>query len=201
MTTITIPNKPGFRSSTFGLETNTQRFESPFSKYVQRQLLAGSRWKASYTLPRMNREQAAEWQAFFLQLEGGVNVFNGFDPDAKQPRGVATGSPLVAGGSQTGSSLTTDGWTASVTNILMAGDYISVNGELKMVTANASSNGSGEATITFKPALRASPDDNAVITVSNCTCTMILDSDVQAMWTADQNNIYSEITFTAHEVF
>lgn len=201
MSNITIPKFPGFRSSTFGLETNTRRFTSPESQYVQRQLLAGSKWKATYSLPRMNRDQAAPWQAFFLLLEGGVNTFDAYDPDAVIPRGIASGAPLVAGGSQTGSSLTTDGWTASATNILMAGDYISVNGELKMITANVSSNGSGEATLTFKPALRAAPADNSPITVSGCTCTMILDSDSQAMWSSDYNGIYDELTFTAHEVF
>lgn len=198
--TISMPASPGFVSCKFGLETNSQTFTSPLSKDSQRVLLGGSRWIATYTLPKMNRSQAAEWQAFFLKLDGMADTFYGFDPDAKTPRGVATGTPLVNGGSQTGSSLITDGWTASKT-VLKAGDYFSVNGELKMVTADATSNGSGQATLSFKPALRASPSDNAAITVSSCTCTMILVDDQQALWECDKNGIYEAKTFAAYEVF
>lgn len=149
----------------------------------------------------MNRTQAALWQAFFLQLEGSVNTFNAYDPDARTPRGAATGTPLVNGGSQTGSSLITDGWTNS-TLVLKTGDYFSVNSELKMVTADATSNGSGQATISFKPALRSSPSDNAPLTVTNTTVTMILIDDGQAMWrTGHRLGIYEGMTFSAMEVF
>src|SRR3954447_4185282 len=116
--TISMPASPGFRTSRFGLETNTQRFESPLTKNVQRVLLSGGRWVLTATLPKMNRAQFVNWQSFLMQLEGGVNTFYGFDPDAKTPRGAATGTPLVMGGSQTGSSLTIDGCTAGVTGWL-----------------------------------------------------------------------------------
>jgi hypothetical protein len=200
--TVSMPASPGFVACRFGLETNTGRFESPLTKTVQRRLLGGARWIATYTLPPMNRQQAAPWQAFLLSLEGSLNTFYGYDPDAKNPRGIATGTPLVKNGSQTGSSLTTDGWTASQTGIMKAGDYFSVNGELKMMTADANSDGSGNATLTFKPALRASPSDNAVITVSNPTCTMILVDDGQAVWSSgSREGFYDSISFSAMETF
>lgn len=196
-----MPASPGFIRSRFGLETNTQTFESPLTKNVQRVLLGGARWSLSVTLPRMNRQQAAPWQAFLLGLEGQVNTFSGFDPDTKYPRGNVAGStPLVKNGSQTGSSLTTDGWAAS-TVVLKAGDYFSVNGELKMVTSDVTSDGSGNATVSFKPALRSSPADNAPLTVTNATCTMILTDDMQAVWESDHNGIYESISFSAVEVF
>jgi hypothetical protein len=198
--TITMPSTPAFTNCRFGLETNSQRFESPLTKTVQRVLLGGARWAASYSLPAMNRLQAAPWKAFFLLLEGSVNTFNAFDPDCKTPRGTATGTPLVKNASQTGSSLTTDGWTASIT-ALKAGDYFSVNGELKLVTSDVLADGSGNATISFKPALRSSPSDNAAITTNTPTCTMILADDMQAMWECNHNGIYQPKTFTAIEVF
>ncbi len=46
------------------------------------------------------------------------------DPVNTSPRGAATGTPLVKGASQTGNTLTTDGWTTGVTGILKAGDWI-----------------------------------------------------------------------------
>src|SRR4051812_18652092 len=104
MTAISMPTYPGFTNSRFYLETNTQTFTSPLTKTTQRALLGGARWNGTWSLPAMKRAQAAAWKAFFLLLEDGVNTFNGFDPDCKTPRGVATGTPLVMGASQTGSS-------------------------------------------------------------------------------------------------
>lgn len=198
---IYMPSVPNFTNCRFGLETNTQTFVSPLTKNVQRVLLAGSRWSASYTLPAMNRAQAGPWKAFFDLCEGQANVFVAFDPDCKTPRGKIIGStPLVNGATQTGSSLTTDGWAHS-TLVLKAGDYFAVNGELKRVTSDTTSDSSGNATINFKPALRSSPADNAPLTVTNATTSMTLADDMQAMFTCDKNGIYQPITFAAMEVF
>jgi hypothetical protein len=199
---LSMPVGPGFSACRFGLETNTQTFTSPLTRATQRALLGGARWTATYTLPAMNNAQAAAWQAFLLSLEGGVNTFYAFDPDRKTPRGAATGTPLVNGGSQTGSSLVTDGWAHSVTGVLKAGDYFGVNGELKMVAADCNSDGSGNATIAFKPALRSSPADNAPLTVTAASCTMVLQDDQQTMWdTGVRIGIYNSKTFSAYEVF
>jgi hypothetical protein len=203
MTTIYMPSTPGLTHPRFGLVTNTQRFESPLTKNVQRVLLAGSRWQLDGTLPAMNRDQMGLWQAFFLQLEGSANTFWGFDPDGKNPRGPAGGTPLVNGGSQTGSSLIIDGATPSVNGWLLPGDYFSVNSELKMVTSAVNTDGSGNATINFKPALRSSPSDDAALTVRDAACTMILTDDMQAMWNGASNKVgfYEPMTFSAFEVF
>lgn len=200
MTAINMPSYPGFVSCRFGLETNTQTFTSPLTKATQRLLLGGARWIATYSLPAMNRTQAAIWKAFFDQLGGGVNTFNAFDPDCKTPRGAGGGTPLVNGASQTGSSLITDGWPASTT-VLKAGDYFSVNSELKRATADVLSDGSGNATISFKPALRNSPGDNAAIIIDKPTCTMALVDDMQGIWECDKNGIYMPKSFSAYEVF
>ncbi len=200
---LAMPASPGFVACRFGLETNTQRFESPLTKTTQRLVLSGARWVATYTLPRMNRQQFANWQAFLLQLEGSANTFYGFDPDARVPRGNVTGSaPLVKGAGQTGSSLLIDGLAASTNNILLPGDYFSVSGQLVMVTAPLNSDGSGEGTVYFKAALRSSPADNAPLTVTNPTCEMTLIDDQQTMWgSGSRLAIYDEFTFSAQEVF
>jgi hypothetical protein len=199
---IAMPTRPNFAAARFGLMTNTRTFASPENNSIQRVLLAGAYWTATYTLPTMNRDDAAQWQAFLMQLEGQVNSFDGFDPDARQPRGPATGTPLVKGAGQTGSTLNIDGCTASIVRWMRAGDYFSVNGELKMLTADATTNGSGETTLSFKPALRASPADNAPLTVRNCTVPMIMSDDSQAMWqTGARLAIYDGLTFSAREVF
>jgi len=201
VTAIDLPFPAGFTTSRFGLETNTQTFTSPLTKATQRMVLGGARWTWTFSLPAMKRDMAARWKAFIDQLEGQGNTFNAYDPDCIAPRGVATGSPLAKGGSQTGSSLTIDGCTANVTGWLMAGDYFAVNGELKRLTQDANTNGSGEATLYFKPALRNSPADNAPLTVQKPTCTMILADDLQGMWECNAQGVYQPKTFTAFEVF
>jgi hypothetical protein len=198
--TIDMPSSTGFTTVRFGFETNTQTFTSPLTKAVQRIKLGGDRWNATYTLPAMNRDKAAAWKAFFDLLEGSANRFNAYDPDCTTPRGTGTGAPLINGGSQTGSTLVIDGCTHSVV-FLKAGDYFSVNGELKRMTSDALTDGSGNATLNFKPALRATPADNALITVQKPTCTMILADDMQAIWECNVNGIYQPKSFNAFEVF
>lgn len=103
--------------------------------------------------------------------------------------GTQGGTPLVNGAGQTGATLAVDGWTASVTNVLRAGDVFTINGVYSVnpitkdstnrlqqfvVTANATSNGSGQTTLSIAPAIvtsgttqnvSAGPADNAAITV------------------------------------
>lgn len=197
---ISMPAAPGFTDCQFFLEHNSQVFTSPLSRVTKRQELDGARWTAVYSLPAMNKYQGALWKAFFLQLKGMVETFNAFDPDAVTPIGPAGGTPLVNGASQTGLTLNIDGCTPSVL-FLKAGDYLSVNSELKCMTSDAIPNGSGQVTLNFEPYLRSSPADNAPITVQKPTCTMILADVSQGAFTRDKNGIYMPVTFTAYEVF
>jgi hypothetical protein len=105
-----------------------------------------------------------------------------------QTIGAQGGTPLVNAANQTGLSITTSGWTASIT-VLGVGDIVTfagvnaVNpqsfqdtGSLKqfVITAPVVSNGSGVATLNISPALTTSgpfqtvtvsPANNAVVTV------------------------------------
>lgn len=196
---LVMPSYPAFRSSRFGLRANTQSFESPLTRSVQTLELTGARWFATYELPPMKRSQVAVWMAFLIGLQGRAGRFYGYDPDCRRPRGSGAGAPLVNGAGQSGSSLITDGW-AALEPVLKAGDYFTVNGELKMVTADASANGAGQATIAFKPSLRASPADNAALTLNDASCTMMLIDDEQAAWDADAISVFG-LRFSGVEVF
>lgn len=84
--------------------------------------------------------------------------------------GAGGGTPLVNGASQTGSSIITDGWPAS-TAILKAGDFIRFDSLSRAfeVTADVSSDGSGNATISINPTIFAgdSPVNNDPITIAD----------------------------------
>lgn len=92
-------------------------------------------------------------------------------------KGTATGTPLINGALAAGTtSLTTDGWTNSITGILKKGDIITIAGDPNpyVVTADVNSNGSGVATVPISngkpndtPGLIKAAADNAAITVIN----------------------------------
>ena len=200
MPTLDMPSTLGFiRASNFYLETNTQIYTSPLNKTVQTVELAGARWRMDITLRQMTRSDATRWIGFLSKLRGMSGTFYASDPDWQTNIGVGTGTPLVNGAAQTGTSLIIDGCTASVTGWLKAGDYFSIGGELKRLTADCDTNGSGETTLVFEPYLRTSPADNAVVTVTSPKAKMRLTDDNQLSWQSNHNGLYSEKTISAFE--
>ncbi len=108
----------------FGRSANSQVFESPLSGSVQTAQLTGGKWSATYNLLPQTRAEAQEWMVFLLKLNGMAGRFYAHDPSNAIPQGTIPGTPLIKGASQTGLTLETDGWTASQTGILFAGDAI-----------------------------------------------------------------------------
>jgi hypothetical protein len=164
------------------LRARTQHSISELDGTVQTVVLPGAFWRCTVSYPTLNSTRWRALEAFLASLEGAGGRFYFGPQQAKTPVGAAGGTPLVNGASQTGSSLITDGWPAS-TAILKAGDYfhfdVSTKRELKIVTADVSSNVSGQATISFKPPIRQSPSDNAAIVTSSPSCTMMMIDDEQ----------------------
>lgn len=180
-----IPN-----AAEFALEANTQQTRSELNGVVQTLALPGDRWTANLTFTNLQDPKARIMRAFLASLRGQAGRFY-LTPPAYRRAGIGTGAPLVKGAGQTGSSIVTDGWTAGQTGVVCAGDYINIGTELKMVTADANSNGSGEATISFVPPIRTSPADNAAIVVTNPTVIMALTDGKQARWQAQPTPIYN----------
>lgn len=171
-TLITVPASACYSSVTLSMESVVGRTTSPFTREEQAFRWPGSQWQLDLSMPPMkSRALVAEWKSFFMALEGSFNVFLMGDPAEKTPRGVATGTPLVDGANQEGTALATKGWTNSTAGILKAGDYIQIGtglqARLHMLTQDANSDGSGDATLMIQPSLRFSPTDNTPITVTN----------------------------------
>lgn len=139
--------------------------------------------------------------------------------------GPLGGTPLVNGASQTGTSLVTDGWTASAGSRLKAGNVFTIAGVYAVnpwtrqttgalrqftVTADTSSDGSGNATISISPEIvtsgpfqnvTGSPADNAAITVLGAANTaspqgLRFHRDAFLFGTFDQPNPGSAVTFS-----
>lgn len=184
MTTLTWPTltRAAPRVIDWSLVSNTQTFNSPLSRAVQTVEMPGARWKASFMMENLTEADSALVQAFLVKLGGRAGRFYLHNFARPAPRGTLTGTPLVKGGSQTGTSLLIDGCTVGAT--LLTGDYIAVNGELKMVVADVTATGAGEMTLTIGPPLRSAPADNAAITLLKPTATFMLANDESGWNTA-----------------
>lgn len=164
MTTRTFPSITP-TSMSWELIANTQQFVG-ISGAIQVAQRAGQRWTVTLEFSTLANNDRAVLQAFVAQVLGLADNFT-LSPADYDPRGAFGGTPLVAGGSQTGNSLNLDGCTPSVTNWIRAGDFFQVGNELKMATEDASSDGAGAITVSFVPELRAAPADNAAITTTD----------------------------------
>lgn len=184
MALITVPSFLRLTTETaeITLERTDFMMRSAFTK--QRQVLAwhsGHLWVFTMRNPNLQEPQSGQMRSFLAKMRGRVNTCNLPVPGYRRPSNNYAGSAgLVAGAGQSGYTLTTDGWSISQT-VLPEGSYITVNGELKMLTADAVSNGSGVATLTFEPALRYSPPDNAPI-IFNDPYLVASKSDPNSTW-------------------
>lgn len=177
MTTYAFPSDlPTPQRLRWELVSNTQTFVSPLTGAVQTLEIPGARWRFSAAFPPLTHEQSAVMQAFLLKLRGQANRFTVPYWPRLSPRGVGGGTPLIKGGSQTGSSIDIDGCPISTTGWLKAGDPVAFNGELRVVVSDVDSDGSGNATLVLDSPVRASPPDNDPVTISAPVGTFILTS-------------------------
>lgn len=140
-------------------------------------------------------EVAQQYKSGNMGLAGGIkfNMSQNLNTHTVGPLG---GTPLVNGASQTGASLVTDGWTAAAASRLKQGDVFTIAGVYSVnpqnrnstgvlqqfvVTADVSSDATGNATLAISPSIitsgatqtvSGSPADNAAITVVGAASTV-----------------------------
>ena len=128
-------------------------------------------WVLSFPLRVQKLTVARQWWAAQVQLVKLDNQFEIYPPGWEQGAGYTGANPLVVGDAQLGTTLVCDG--AAINDlVLLAGDGFDVNGEFKVATADANSDGTGNVTFNFEPALRASPPNNDPVDVKTPTIIM-----------------------------
>jgi hypothetical protein len=144
-------------------QSNTKTFRSPFNGASQTVRFPGTRWLCSLTFSNLTDEKSRRIDALVAVLDGeyGRVKIRDWGRGGRTP----AGTPVVSDPDQTGVQLNSKGWTPGKV-VLRTGDYLTVNNELKMVTADVSSNASGVAIIPIAPMLRSSPAANAPIEVA-----------------------------------
>lgn len=187
MTTITFPSTPRPQSMAWKLIQPTQVNISSWTG--GRQVLSSGRawWECQYSLPPIvGTENFDSWRAFLGAAHGATNDFQvPVDPTAQSS---LTNTVLVNGAGQTGRSIATDGWPNSTT-VLYGGQYVTIANQLLQLTQNVTSNGSGQATLTFAQNVRAAPADNAPVEYKNPYALMYLVDDAQ--WSVEAGYVYN----------
>lgn len=164
----------------------------------QRVQRMGTRFAVDITLPALNPTSARSVLAAVLKAQSLGSTVTVAWPQLSFA--TAIGTPLVNGASQTGSSLVIDGLTPSVT--IPAGVFFSVTvsgrSYLYAVTDAVTANGSGQATLSIAPMLRASPADNAALSFATPTIEGFL-PDSAASWSLEMLTS-SSFTLSIQEV-
>ncbi len=177
MTTFAFPAiKP--TSSSWGLRSNTAQFISPLTGAIQTLDRGGEHWRVTLAFAALRAADRAVMAAFLAKLNGQQHRFTLPDISVTN-RGAFGGTPLVAGAGQTGVSLNIDGASNNITNWIREGDRFGVDGDFKMCTADANSDGGGLVTISFTPRmLTAPPNNDPIVTAAATGVFMLASNDV-----------------------
>lgn len=122
-------------SEEIALIANNQVYNSPLTGQAQTASLTGAKWQCTPTFSNRNGKEARDLRAFLFNQEGVSGRFN-YYPASVDNIGTHAGGGVVDGAGQTGKELVTKGWDADQPLLFSAGDYLTVNGEMKMVTAD-----------------------------------------------------------------
>lgn len=179
--------------ATWGLKSITEVFTSPLNGTVQTSGRPGSRWKVTLDFENMNLAQAAALDGWLAGMDGMANRTYVY-PHHRPGTGVTA---TVNGANQVGSTLNIN---CAANRAFAAGDFFTVNGELKMITAPTVANGSGQASLPFSPMLRASPISGSNVIFTQPTAQMMLAQNEYAV-TRVPGPLYENISIALMEVF
>jgi hypothetical protein len=215
---LTPPTQLGPQECSLIMASSVGESVSPFSGNQEEQQWPAQWFELEISLPPMmraaslairnadKRYTAELWYTFLAALGGKYGTFLMGDPNAKSPAGVATGTPLTSGtsGVAPNNIITTNGWTASVTGILLAGDYIQVTptGGPQRIYKNlfdANSDAGGNASLTVFPMLHEAIGSGISIVTANPQGTFRLSENLSKVQ-IDRARTYG-ISFKAKEAF
>ena len=173
---------------------------SAFTGSEQVQDWGGRWWHYEIEMALTKGADGRRLSGFLAALGGAAGRFLLVDPAAAHQAGTPW-APLVSGGSQSGNTLLSAGWTPNSTPLL-AGDLFSLGAEsqvrMHQLAANVIADATGTATLSFVPPLRESPLDQAGINVTSPSVCLRLSSPVPTR--IGRADTY-RFTLTAREAF
>lgn len=138
------------------------------------------RWEVRLVSTRMRKMVARELFGELQELQGGATFTIVLPGYTDRPIGVAGGSPSVRVAADAGvTQLQLQGGPSNQSGQHRAGDYFRVGGHQKvyMITKAANTNGQGQTTIQFKPALKNTVTVGTPLTLRNVAMTLLMRRD------------------------
>lgn len=194
-----FPTSPAFRALNFRNVRPTIVDHSLSGKRVVRQI--GSQYFTfEVVMPPMVYADAMDVFAFLQKQKGSFETFTITYPTDNRGAGKAETDILVNGThAVSDSTIALDGFAASTTGVLKAGDLIKfAHSKVYMVQDDVDSNSSGEITVSIEPSLVTALADNSAVTVNKPSITVYLTSE-EIMYTTDASGLYN-IQFEVREV-
>lgn len=121
-----------------------------------------------------------------------------FAPAGVPVRLIATGSSSTDGTGQTGGAIYVCGLPTSTTGLLLPGDWVDIDGQLKQVTLPLNSDAAGLGLLTFRPGLHKAPAHLAPVVVTKPMGRFLLRDSVG--WDALYGH-YVDLELTFDEVY
>lgn len=196
MSVIVFPKYVAPRKVTWGLVSNTETFTSPLNRTSQTVERPGARWKATWEFAPLSGEKLQMLDAFLTSLGGMAGRFRVWPHHRKS---TVTASPKTRA-VMTDFKVLPAQYFLPNAQVVSAGDFLEVNGELKMVVGDAYSDGNGRADIRVAPAFRAAPAVDSPINFETPMTTMMLTSDEYSI-AVGPGRISEPLVFSGIEVF
>lgn len=132
MAVLDFPEVNPDTGTSLSLLSNTTTFTSDLNNATQTGKLVGDQWSVNMPFTNRSEREGRRIKAFLARLGGMAGRFRMGPPDLNQ-LGTMQGDGVIDGAGQTGSTINTKDWLAGQDELFVEGDYLEVNGELKMV--------------------------------------------------------------------
>lgn len=191
MAVVALPSGLAVQQQDFGIRRYDLSFANGDSGAAQARILAPPRWICTLVgADRMELEQAAQWRAVILSLDGQVNQLAVHDLLNEEPAGTARGNWTCNGGAAAGAtSMAISAGLAQAGKTILLGDWIGVGQassgparQLLHVQANVTLDANGDGTVTFKAPLRVAVGAGDPIAWDKPTCLMKVLAGVDSTW-------------------
>lgn len=194
-----FPTSPGFRALDFKNVRPTLINHSLSGKRSVRQIGA-QYFNFTISMPPMTHSDAMDIFAFLQKQKGGFETFTIQYPTDNRGASKAETDILVNGAhSVSDNTIALDGFTASTTGVLKAGDLIKfAHSKVYMVTTDCDSDASGQTTVSIEPNLVATLANNSAVIVNKPSFTVYLTSE-DILFSTDASGLYT-IQFEVREV-
>jgi hypothetical protein len=173
---IDLPSGAQFDRIDWRPVTNVQANESQWNNSIRTLDLDNGYFAASVEIQVQTENEDRAWRVFWAKLRGAANNFRLPATQCQQTTITGTGIQVASGAAAGVTSLSTKNW-ANASTLLKAGQWIELNGQLLMLTADVPGTGTNR-TIHFDPPTRVSATTGDAIEVENpCGTVFIPQSD------------------------